>query len=345
MVPDPREQWNMADADTSTQFRALRIHQRDRGIEARFDLLRLDDLSPGELVVRVAHSGINYKDALAATGAGRILRRFPLIGGIDLAGYVESSTDPRFRPGDAVLATGGGQSETRDGGYTQRARVPAELAIAIPPGLDTAAAMAIGTAGLSAAWAILRMEHNGQSPARGPVLVTGATGGVGSIAVDLLAARGYEVVALTAKRAAAPYLSALGAATVLYRDELSSTKGALESARWGGGIDNLGGETLAWLLRTTAERGNVASVGLAAGATLELTVMPFILRGVSLLGISASATTRAERLEVWARLASDLRPRHLDRIVTRTIALEQLPEAFSQYLEGSVTGRTLVRME
>lgn len=334
----------MAHPDSSTQFRALRIHQRDRGVELRYELLRLEDLSPGELVVRVAHSGINYKDALAATGAGRILRRFPLVGGIDLAGYVESSTDPRFRPGDAVLATGGGQSETRDGGYTQRARVPAELAIKIPPGFDTATAMAIGTAGISAACAVMRMEHNGQSPARGPVLVTGATGGVGSIAVDLLSARGYEVVALTSKRAAGPYLSALGATTVLYRDEWSVGKGALESARWGGGIDNVGGETLARLLRTTAERGNVASVGLAAGAALELTVMPFILRGVNLLGISSASSTRAERIEVWARLASDLRPRHLDRIVTRTIPLEQLPEAFPHYLEGSVTGRTLVRV-
>src|SRR5208282_1536542 len=174
MVPDSSEQWNMVDADTSKQFRALRIHQRDGGVEARFEALCLEDLSPGELVVRVAHSGINYKDALAGSGAGRILRRFPLVGGIDLAGEVESSSDPRFRPGDKVLATGGGLSETRDGGYSQRARVPAELAIPIPAGLDTAMAMAIGTAGVSAAWAILRMEHNGQSPAGGPVLVTGA---------------------------------------------------------------------------------------------------------------------------------------------------------------------------
>jgi acrylyl-CoA reductase (NADPH) len=345
MVPDPSEQWNMPEADRSTQFRALRIHRRDGGVEARFEQLRLEDLSPGELVVRIAHSGINYKDALAATGAGRILRRFPLVGGIDLAGEVESSSDPRFRPGDAVLATGGGLSETRDGGYSQRARVPAELAIPLPAGFDTATAMAIGTAGVSAAAAIMRMEHNGQGPARGPVLVTGATGGVGSIAVDLLAARGYEVVALTGKREAGPYLSALGAATVLFRDDVSFGKAALESTRWGGGIDSVGGETLSWLLRTTMERGNVASVGLAASAALELTVMPFILRGVSLLGISNAASARSERLDIWARLAGEMRPRHLDRIVTRTITLEQLPEAFGQYLAGRVTGRTLVRVE
>lgn len=335
----------MPEADTSTQFRALRIHQRVGGVEARFETLSLEDLSPGELVVRVAHSGINYKDALAATGAGRILRRYPLVGGIDLAGEVETSTDARFRPGDKVLATGGGMSETRDGGYSQRARVPAELAIPIPAGLDTATAMAIGTAGVSAAWAIMRMEHNGQSPAGGPVLVTGATGGVGSIAVDLLATRGYEVVALTGKHEAGPYLAALGAAQVLFRDQMSFGKGALESARWGGGIDNVGGETLAWLLRTTRERGSVASVGLAASAALELTVMPFILRGVNLLGINFSAATRAERLEVWARLAGPMRPRHLDQIVTRTICLEQLPDAFAPYLAGRVTGRTLVRVE
>ena len=335
----------MPDADTSGPFLALRIHQRDGGVEARLDTLELADLSPGELVVRVTHSGINYKDALAATGAGRIARRFPLVGGIDLAGYVESSTDVRFRPGDAVLATGGGQSETRDGGYSQRARVPAELAILIPPGLDAANAMAIGTAGVSAAWALMRMEHNGLRPETGPVLVTGATGGVGSIAVDLLAARGYEVVALTAKRDAGPYLAALGAARVLFRDEIPLGKGALESARWGGGIDNVGGDTLSWLLRTTLERGSVASVGLAASAALELTVMPFILRGVSLLGISYSSCSRAERLELWTRLAGDLRPRHLDRIVTRTIALKELPGAFAAYLAGGVTGRTLVRVE
>jgi len=335
----------MPEADTSTPFRALRIHQRDGGVEARIDTLRVGDLSPGELVVRVAHSSINYKDALAATGAGRILRRFPLVGGIDLAGEVESSTDERFRPGDPVLAIGGGMSETRDGGYTQRARIPAELAIPIPPGLDTAAAMAIGTAGVSAAWAILRMEQNGQRPQGGPVLVTGATGGVGSIAIDLLAGRGYEVVALTAKREAGAYLQALGASSVLYRDQLATGQGVLESARWGGGIDNVGGATLSWLLRTTAERGNVASVGLAASATLELTVMPFILRGVNLLGIHYGGCTRAERLALWARLAGDLRPRHLERIVTRTIGMQDLPQAFAPFLEARVMGRTLVRVE
>ncbi len=335
----------MRDADTSGPFQALRIHQRDGRVEARLDTLELADLSPGELVVRVAHSGINYKDALAASGAGRIVRRFPLVGGIDLAGYVESSTDARFRPGDAVLATGGGQSETRDGGYTQRARVPAQLAIPMPPGLDTASAMAIGTAGASAAWALMRLEHNGLRPDAGPVLVTGATGGVGSVAVDLLAARGYEVVALTAKHSAAPYLAALGAARVLFRDELPFGSGALESARWAGGIDNVGGDTLSWLLRTTIERGCVASVGLAASAALELTVMPFILRGVSLLGVSLAACSPAERLALWTRLAADLRPRHLDRIVTRTITLPELPAAFAAYLAGGVTGRTLVRVE
>jgi NADPH2:quinone reductase len=236
-------------------------------------------------------------------------------------------------------------SETRDGGYAQYARVPAEFAIAIPAGLDTAAAMAIGTAGVSAAWAIMRMEHNGQHPDQGAVLVTGATGGVGSLAIDLLAARGYEVIALTAKREAGPYLSALGAASILYRDDLSVGTRALESVRFGGGIDNVGGETLSWLLRSTAERGNVASVGLAASAALELTVMPFILRGVSLLGVNYSTCTGEERREVWGRLAGAMRPRHLDRIVTQTITLEQLPGAFAPYLEGRVTGRTLVRVE
>jgi acrylyl-CoA reductase (NADPH) len=335
----------MTSAGTPDHFPAFRIHQRDGKIQALWEQLQLDELSAGEVVIRVSHSGINYKDALAATGAGKILRRYPLVGGIDLAGRVESSADPGYRRGDEVLVTGCGLSETRDGGYAAYARVPAASVVAMPPGLDAFSAMALGTAGFAAARGIMRMEINGQHPGMGPIAVTGATGGVGSIAIDALAAKGYEVVAITGKRASEPYLRALGAAQILYRDELSFEAQGLESARWGGAIDNAGGELLSWLLRTTRELGNVASIGLAAGAELHTTVMPFILRGVSLLGVNSSSSPRETRLAVWQRLATDLKPRHLDRIVTRTIDRAQLPAAFADYLKGGITGRTVVRME
>ncbi|HEY2417275.1 MAG TPA: YhdH/YhfP family quinone oxidoreductase [Steroidobacteraceae bacterium] len=335
----------MASAAAPDHFPAYRIHQRDGKIEAGWENLRVDDLSPGEVVIRVSHSGINYKDALAATGAGKILRRYPLVGGIDLAGRVESSTDPHFSGGEHVLVTGCGLSETRDGGYASFARVPAASVVAMPPGLDAFSAMALGTAGFAAARGIMRMEINGQHPALGPIAVTGATGGVGSIAIDALAAKGYQVVAITGKRESEAYLRALGATQILYRDELRLQPQGLESARWGGAIDNAGGELLAWLLRTTHELGSVASIGLAAGAELHTTVMPFILRGVSLLGVNSSSSTRETRLAVWQRLATDLKPRHLDRIVTRTIDRGQLAAAFANYLKGHITGRTVVLME
>jgi len=326
------------------RFKAFRIHSDGGKIAARFEELSLEQLAPGEVVIRVTHSDINYKDALAATGAGKILRRYPLVGGIDLAGVVESSTDPRYAPGTAVLVTGCGLSETHDGGYAQYARVPGDWVIPMPPGLDALAAMALGTAGFTAALAIHRMEQNGQTPAGGPIAVTGASGGVGSIAIDMLSARGYRVVAVSGKAAAGPYLRELGASEVLLRESLDLGSRPLENARFGGAIDNLGGEALTWLTRTVDFWGNIASIGLAAGPAFTTTVMPFILRGVALLGINSSATRRDWRLAVWQRIATDLRPRHLDRIVTRTIAFEELPGAFPDYLTGGVTGRTVVRI-
>jgi acrylyl-CoA reductase (NADPH) len=325
-------------------FKALRIHSEGGRIVARFEQLSLEDLSPGDVVIRVSHSGINYKDALAATGAGKILRRYPLVGGIDLAGVVESSSDPRFRAGDAVLVTGCGLSETHDGGYAAFARVPGDWVIPMPPGLDAATAMALGTAGFTAALAIHRMEQNGQTPAGGPIAVTGASGGVGSFALDMLSGRGYRVVAVSGKQDAAPYLRELGASEVLLRSELDLGSRPLENALFGGAIDSLGGDLLAWLTRTVDFWGNIASVGLAASPALATTVMPFILRGVALLGINSSATRREWRLAVWQRIATDLRPRHLARIVTRTVEFDALPAAFPAYLEGRVTGRTVVRI-
>lgn len=328
----------------SETFRAYRIHRSGEGVVARFEDLTLDDLSPGEVVIRVSHSCINYKDALAATGAGRILRRCPLVGGIDLAGVVLSSADPRYAAGQPVLVTGNSLSETHDGGYAQLARVPGDWVIPLPQGMSAFEAMAIGTAGFTAAYAIHRMESNGQDPQRGPVLVSGASGGVGSLAIDMLAGRGYRVVALSGKPQAQEYLRALGAAEVLPRAGLDLGSRALETARFAGAIDNLGGEVLAWLTRVVDFWGNIASVGLALGPELNTTVMPFILRGVSLLGINSSATPRAVRLEVWHRLGTDLRPRHLERIATRTIDFADLPAAFPAYLNGTVTGRTVVRL-
>lgn len=325
-------------------FQAFRIHDIDGKVVSRFEEITLEQLSPGDVVIDVQYSDINYKDALAATGAGKILRRYPLVGGIDLAGVVRSSADPRYEPGDAVLVTGSGLSETVDGGYAALARVKGESVIPMPHGLDAFRAMALGTAGFTAALAIHRMERNGQSPGRGPVVVTGATGGVGSIAVDMLAGRGYEVIAVSGKQDAVDYLHALGADAVLNREQLALGSRPLEAARFAGAIDNVGGETLAGLTRHMDFWGNIASVGLAGGAELKTTVMPFILRGVNLLGINSSATPRAERLEVWQRIATDLAPKHLDRIATRTIALTELPGAFQAHLDGKIIGRTVVRI-
>ena len=326
-------------------FKAYRIHEIERRIVARFEELTLDDLAAGEVVVRVLYSDINYKDALAATGAGKILRKYPLVGGIDLAGVVEASSDPRCKPGDAVLVTGCGLSETHDGGYAEYARLKGEWVIPMPPGLDAFKAMTLGTAGFTAALAIHRMEHNGQTPAKGPIVVTGATGGVGSVAIDMLAGRGYEVIAVSSKADSIDYLKSLGAAQVLLRKEIDYGKRPLEAARFGGAIDNVGGEMLTWLTRTVDTWGNIASIGLAGGAELHTTVMPFILRGINLLGINSSATLRDLRLVVWNRIATDLKPRHLEKIAARTIAFEELPQAFAAYLEGTVTGRTVVKID
>lgn len=325
-------------------FKAFRIHEESKKIVARFEQLKLDDLSPGDVVVRVTYSDINYKDALAATGAGKILRRYPLVGGIDFAGVVESSSDARYAPGDEILVTGCGLSETHDGGYSQYARVPGEWVIPMPAGLTAATAMALGTAGFTAAYAIHKMEHNGQTPDRGPIVVTGATGGVGSIAIDMLAGRGYQVIAVSGKSSSTEYLTTLGANCVLLRQDIDFGTRPLETTQFAGAIDNVGGNVLTWLTRTVDFWGNIASIGLAGGAELKTTVMPFILRGVNLLGINSSATPRPARLAVWNRIATDLKPRHLDKIVTRTIDFDDLGSAFQGYVDGSVTGRTVVKI-
>lgn len=324
-------------------FRAYRIDQEDGKIVAGFTTLNIDDLSAGDVVIRVSHSTINYKDALAATGAGKILRTFPLVGGIDLAGSVVSSEDDRWSEGDLVLVNGCGLSETCDGGYAEYARVAADSIVPVPDGMNASQVMQIGTAGYTAALAIHRMEQNGQSPEGGPVVVTGATGGVGSIAVDMLDGRGYEVVAVTGKSEQSEYLKSIGATEILIRDEIDLGKRPLEKARWGGAIDTLGGDYLTWLTRTVNYGGNIASIGLAASHELNTTVIPFILRAVCLLGINSVDTPRDLRLQVWDRIGGkDLRPRHLDIIGSRSIGFDELPDAFQAYIDGTVTGRTVV---
>jgi acrylyl-CoA reductase (NADPH) len=325
-------------------FRAFRIHQDNGKIVSRIDTISLDDLSPGEVVIKVAYSDINYKDALAATGAGKILRTYPLVGGIDLAGEVVSSTDAQFKAGQKVLVTGCGLSETHNGGYAEYARMKSDWVIPIPNGLDAHSAMILGTAGFTAALAIHRMEQNGLTPEQGEVLVNGATGGVGSIAINMLAGRGYDVVALTGKRESESYLKQLGAKRILLRGDLQLSTKPLEAMQWAGSVDNLGGDILAWLTRTTKDWGSIASVGMASSMDLKTSVLPFILRSVNLLGINSVNLPRMPRLQVWQRIATDLKPRHLDVIGARTIALDDLPTAFDGYIKGTVTGRTVVKI-
>ena len=325
-------------------FKAYRIHTEAEGVKAGFENLAVDQLTAGEVVIRVEYSGINYKDALAATGAGKILRTSPLVGGVDLAGRVVSSTDARFAAGAAVLVTGCGLSETLDGGYAEYARVPADAVVPMPPGLDARSAMAVGTAGFAAALGIHKMEQNGLKPGGLPVLVTGASGGVGSLAIDMLTARGYEAVAVSGKPAADDYLASLGAVKILRSGEFDLGKRPLERALWSGAVDNVGGEVLAWLTRTVDFNGSIASIGLAGGADLKTTVMPFILRGINILGVNSAATVREKRLALWQRIATDLKPRHVERIVTKEIPFDALPGAFEDYIKSRIIGRTLIRI-
>jgi acrylyl-CoA reductase (NADPH) len=324
------------------RFKAFRIHDQEG--TARLESLLLDDLSAGEVVIRACYSSVNYKDALAATGKGRILRRFPLVGGIDVAGVVEQSVDERFGPGDEVIVTGCGLGESHDGGFSEVVRVPADWVVPLPDGLALRDAMVLGTAGFTAALALDRMEQNGQSPVQGPVVVSGASGGVGSVAVDLLSGRGYEVIALSRKPDADGYLVSLGASRVLDTDTVERDDAPLEQAQWGGAVDCVGGNTLAWLTRTVRPWGNITSIGLAGGAQLNTTVMPFILRGVSLLGISSANCPMERRRKVWRRLVTDLRPHHLDRIIAGVIRLDELPVVFDRVLSGNHRGRFLVSM-
>jgi putative YhdH/YhfP family quinone oxidoreductase len=327
------------------RFKAFRIEQVDKGVRASFVECTLEDLDPGEVVVRIAYSDVNYKDALAATGKGRILLRPSCIGGIDLAGTVVSSSDARLAKGDAVLAVGHDLGVKHHGGYAEYARIPAAWAVKIPKGMTLWEAMALGTAGYTAGLAIVRMEHNGLKPASGPVVVDGATGGVGSIAIAALAKLGYEVTALTGKHAEGEWLKKLGARSILARSSLDLAKiRPLDKATWAGGVDSLGGEVLAWMASTMKFNGVIASIGLAASPELKTTVMPFILRGVSLLGINSTdcPTPELERT-VWQRLATDMRPPLLKQMA-RTVPFAELPGVFDDFLNAKVSRRIVVDM-
>ncbi len=328
----------------NSQFQAYRIFNEDGKISSRFVQMTLDELDPGEVVIRTVYSGVNYKDALAATGAGKVIRRFPCVGGVDAAGIVESSQDERFKPGDEVIVTGYDMGVAHDGGFAERVRVPADWVVPLPSGLSLFEAMALGTAGFTAALAIHRLQQNELSPDKGKVIVTGATGGVSSLAIQMLAQLGYHVVALTGKDSEHEYLKMLGAKEILSRSEidLNSTR-PLESAQWAGALDAVGGAMLSWLTRTMQQNGAIASFGNAGGAELHATVYPFILRGVRLLGIDSAATAMPLRQEIWQRLSTDLHPGLLDR-VAQAVDFSQLPEVFQKILQGKSRGRMVVNI-
>ncbi|MGH8121982.1 MAG: acryloyl-CoA reductase [Rudaea sp.] len=325
-------------------FQAFRIHADRDNYRAGLEQMRIDDLSPGEVVVKVACSSVNFKDALAGTGKGKILRSSPLNGGIDAAGYVVGSSDAAFKEGDQVLVTGCGLSETRDGGYAQYARLESKWTIPLPSGLTLRESMVLGTAGFTAALSLYRMLQNGQVPSMGPIVVTGATGGVGSLAIDILTRAGFEAHAISGKLEHFDDLIALGAKQCISRKDLYWGQRPLETSRWAGAIDNVGGEMLAGLTRVIHPYGNIASCGLAAAPELATTVMPFILRGLSVLGIASAGTARDIRDAVWQHLASDWKPAHLQRIATREVGLDGLPAVFARMLAGESFGRTVVRL-
>ena len=324
------------------EFKAFRLYNTNNKVIGRVENLNINDLSQGEVLIKTAYSSVNYKDALAATGTGNIIRKFPLVAGINVSGYVVSSSDKRFKEGDAVLVTGYEFGVGHDGGYSEYTRVPAEWVVNLPHSMSLFEAMAIGTAGFTVALCVQRLEENNQKPDLGQFVVTGATGGVGNFAIDIMSTLGYDIVAVTGKPDNHESLIALGAKKILDRNTIKSEGLPLEKGQWGGAIDNVGGDLLAWLTRTIRTGGNIASVGLAGGSHFNTTVMPFILRGVSVLGINAPACNMAIRTNLWDRLVNDLAPKHIDKIVTNIVQLEDLPSVFEDMLAGKTVGRTIV---
>ncbi len=324
-------------------YNAFRIHNDQGKHSAGIEQLEVVEPEQGEILIRTRYSSINYKDALAGTGRGKILHHFPLTGGIDSCGEVAQSNDPRFSEGDEVIVTGYGLSATDDGGYAEYLKVPAEWAVPMPEGLGPLESMALGTAGFTAALALHRMEANGQTPEMGPILVTGASGGVGSLAVNIFDGEGYAVTAVSGKPQQHAWLEHLGASEVITREQLQLGHHALEKGVWGGIVDTVGGAMLSGLTRSVRPWGSIAAIGLAGGHELNTTVMPFILRGISLLGINSADCPYSIREEIWQRLATDLHPRHLEDIVDQVATLEELPKIFEKMLNGETHGRTLIQ--
>ncbi len=326
-------------------YRALVVDKQDGQFSVGVRELPFDQLPAGDVTIRVAYSTVNYKDGLACTPDGRIIRDYPMVPGVDLSGTVTESSDGRFKPGDEVVITGYELGVSHPGGFAEYARVPADWVVKLPAGLSLREAMALGTAGFTAALSVQRMEENGLRPGNGPVLVSGATGGVGSTAVSMLAGRGYEVAASTGKASEHDFLRGLGASEILSREEVSAQSNRpLERERWAGGVDPVGGDTLAYMIRSTKYGGAVASSGLTGGATLNTTVFPFILRGVNLLGIESVNCPMAVRAPLWQRLATDLKPKGLTESIAHDIALAQVPELVPVILRGGVKGRAVVRI-
>ncbi len=325
-------------------FKAYRIFNENNKIEGRVSEITLDDVMPGEVVFKAAYSSVNYKDALAATGVGgKVIRKYPLVGGIDAAGVVLSSTDSRFKPGDEVICTSYDFGVAHDGGFSQVCRVPADWVVPLPAGLSLFEAMTLGTAGYTAALAVELLELNGLAPNNGNVLVNGATGGVASLAIDMLAGKGYTITAVTGKDSEHEFLKKLGASEVLARGAIDMGTRPLEKPLWAAAFDSVGGDPLSWLTRTMHQNGLIASIGNAGGIELKTNVLPFILRGVRLIGVDSAATPMPLRRKVWQRLATDLKPRHLSDI-QNTITLADLGAYFGKMLKGAIRGRAVVTL-
>ncbi|MFJ7855130.1 acryloyl-CoA reductase [Peribacillus frigoritolerans] len=327
------------------QFDALVVNKQDDQFTVNIQELSLDDLPQGEVLIRVHYSGVNYKDSLAAIPNGNIVSSYPIVPGIDMAGVVVSSEDSRFKEGDEVIATSYGIGVSQSGGYSQFARVPAEWIVPLPDGLTMKEAMIIGTAGFTAALSVLRLEENNLTPEQGSVLVTGATGGVGSFAVSILSKLGYSVEASTGKESEHGYLKAIGASTIVSREDVYDGKlRALGKQKWSGAVDPVGGEPLASVLSQIKYGGAVAVSGLTAGTSLPATVFPFILRGVNLLGIDSVNCPMETRLKVWHRLATDFKLEDLEQLVQQEITLKELPDVLPTLLKGEARGRTIVKL-
>ncbi|WHY13688.1 acryloyl-CoA reductase [Peribacillus frigoritolerans] len=327
------------------QFDALVVNKQDDQFTVNIQHLSLDGLPQGEVLIRVHYSGVNYKDSLAAIPNGNIVSGYPIVPGIDMAGVVVSSEDSRFKEGDEVIATSYGIGVSQSGGYSQFARVPAEWIVPLPDGLTMKEAMIIGTAGFTAALSVLRLEENNLTPEQGSVLVTGATGGVGSFAVSILSKLGYSVEASTGKESEHGYLKAIGASTIVSREDVYDGKlRALGKQKWSGAVDPVGGEPLASVLSQIKYGGAVAVSGLTAGTSLPATVFPFILRGVNLLGIDSVNCPMDTRLKVWHRLATDFKLEDLEQLVQQEITLKELPDVLPTLLKGEARGRTIVKL-